>query len=452
MRKKSEKFKRGAFKRGAASFYIVALSTLILVIVATSFAMVVISEVSRTSNDDLSQSAYDSAMAGVEDAKVAFSNYRRCVNSGAAAAQPVGGGTTPSCSDIVWWVQHPNCSMVGHILGKIPKDQDGEVEVGGVIKTGADGETTTNQAYTCVMLNTSLNDYRATLSSTNKTQTMKASVENGSVSDVRKIRLSWYSVRSDIRLKFSNFGGGRVNFPTFSSSVIATPPTVEFQMVQTAQNFTLGQFDQVNGTQTNRGTLYLVPTGECGSAENRNGSNYIGVANGNCAHPEEITNSINAGQVAKTNDHHVMNKAFAVYCNPASTAEFYCSVDIELPDPIGGRPRNNDTFMISVSLPYQMPDTDFAIEMICDAGTSCGTATLAGGGTSTDKIAKITNTQIAIDSTGRANDLYRRVETRLETSDTTFASGYPYYALQILKEGGTTSKVIKTTKEYNFYF
>ena len=64
------------FRKGAASFYIVAISTLILLIVAMSFAAVIIYEVTRTSNDDLSQSAYDSALAGVEDAKLAFYNYR----------------------------------------------------------------------------------------------------------------------------------------------------------------------------------------------------------------------------------------------------------------------------------------------------------------------------------------------------------------------------------------
>ena len=68
-----------AFKKGAASFYIVAFSTLILMIIATSFAAIIISEITRTTNDDLSQSAYDSAMAGVEDAKLAFYNYQNCM-------------------------------------------------------------------------------------------------------------------------------------------------------------------------------------------------------------------------------------------------------------------------------------------------------------------------------------------------------------------------------------
>ena len=73
--------KKSKFKKGAASFYIVAFSTLIMVILATSFATVVMSETTRTSNDDLSQSAYDSALAGVEDAKVAFFNYQNCIKN-----------------------------------------------------------------------------------------------------------------------------------------------------------------------------------------------------------------------------------------------------------------------------------------------------------------------------------------------------------------------------------
>ena len=45
------------YKKGAASFYIVAFATLILIIVVMSFATIMISEMARTSNDDLAQSA-----------------------------------------------------------------------------------------------------------------------------------------------------------------------------------------------------------------------------------------------------------------------------------------------------------------------------------------------------------------------------------------------------------
>lgn len=432
------------FKKGAASFYIVAFSTLILVIIATSFALVITSEIARTSNDDLSQSAYDSALAGVEDAKVAYSNYRRCAEAGIVAQQPVSSSGTVTCAEIMWWMEHPDCYMVGHILGKISKLEQAEVTVGGIEKTGASGETTTNQAYTCVIINTDLNDYRTTLTNSKKIQTMRASVGMGAYNDVKKVKLSWYSVRNDVSLKFTNYDNTKnlVSFPAFGSSTISVPPTVEFQFVQTGASFSLSDFDIVQSGRTNRGTLYFVPTDNSGRARS-NGDNYIGIWNGS-------TNYVTSGNVVKTNDHRVSNKSFLTYCDRDSTAtaEFYCTVEIEIPDVINGGPRNNNTFMLSVALPYQQPDTDFSIELICTSGT-CGTTAVAG--TAEDKTAKITNSQIAIDSTGRANDLYRRVETRLETADTTFGAGYPYYALEILGSG-TTEKLMKVTSEYNFYF
>ena len=48
---------KAKFKSGAASFYVVAFSTLILTIIAASFATAIVAEITRTANDDLSQSA-----------------------------------------------------------------------------------------------------------------------------------------------------------------------------------------------------------------------------------------------------------------------------------------------------------------------------------------------------------------------------------------------------------
>ncbi len=432
------------FKKGAASFYIVAFSTLILVIIATSFATVILSEASRSENDDLSQSAYDSAMAGIEDAKVAFSNYRRCVEAGVTTGeQPMGSGTSITCKDIVWWVQHPDCYTVGHILGKIDKNENTEVTVGGTVVSGTDGETTTNQAYTCVMIDTDLNDYRATLNSNHMAQVIRAGVANGGTNTVSKIKISWHSVRVDNRnfLKYTNFQNSRVTFGALNNSSIAVPPTIEVQIVQTAPSFALSDFDIVESGRTNRGTVYLVPSN---TAVSGNSTNFIGAWD-----TSANKNLVSAAQVVKTNDHKVSNKPFAVYCNPNTGDEFYCSAEIELPGVIGGGNRANDTFMIGVSLPYQKPDTDFSIELLCSDGSDCGGK--KGGTIGSDSVIQIKNTQISIDSTGRANDLYRRVETRLETSDTAFGYGSPYYALQILG-GGTTTKDLTVTSEYNFYF
>ena len=439
------------FKKGAASFYIVAFSTLILVIIATSFATVILSEASRSENDDLSQSAYDSALAGIEDAKVAFSNYRRCVEAGQVGKKPTGGGTNITCEDIIWWMQNPDCYTVGHILGKIPKNEQSEVVVGGTTVATADGTETTNQAYTCVMVNTELDDYRATLNSNHMAQVIRAGVKDGGKNTVSKIRISWYSVRADNRkfLQYNNFSEKteQVTFGALGdSTTISIPPTIEVQIVQTGTSFELSYFDitkadSTGDPRTNRATLYLVPYIE---KIKTNKNNFIAAWNSSLK-----KNFITKEQVAKTNDHTVLNKPFVVYCNPETSDEFYCSAEIELPGVRGGGKRANDTFMIGVALPYQKPDTDFSIELICDGDDTCGGT--QGGKIGDDTIVRIKNTQISIDSTGRANDLYRRVETRLETSDTAFGFGSPYYALQILGSG-TTTKDLTVTSEYNFYF
>ncbi len=444
------------FKKGAASFYIVAFSTLILVVIATSFATVIMSEISRTANDDLSQSAYDSALAGIEDAKVAYANYRRCKEAGVSAKAPssVDGTTKPTCGEIVWWVeqdtkQENRCAMVGHILGKIPKNSTEEVTIGGIEKTGAGGETTTNQAYTCAIIDTDVRDYRTTLNEDKKTQTLRASMGTEDVNAADTIKIHWYSTAGQEKFKsnllsaqLGQISSGRLILPKLSAGIVI-PPMVELQIVQTPKTFSLEDFDKVGNNQTDRATLFLAPTNSETNAKN-NGENYIGVWNGSA-------NIVSSTQVVKTNDHVVENKAFLVYCK--EEGDFYCDVEIKLPNvyPHGGNSaRSNNTFIISFSLPYQRPKTEFSIELC--KGSECKTpipTNTTTGDESANK--KITNVQVALDVTGRANDLYRRVETRLESEDTTFGIGYPYYALEILGNGGL-EKALKVSSEYNFPF
>lgn len=424
-------------KKGAAAFYIVAFSTLILVIIATSFAMVIMSEMTRTMNDDLSQSAYDSALAGVEDAKVAFSNYQRCVEAGKNDGQ---------CGRIRNIMANPSCDMVAKIL--YGDDAPDEIELGTITKSDGNTENVTNQAYTCVKILTELVDYRASLGSkTGKfVETIRAGVADGGTNTVNKIKLSWYLVKEKGMnpVAWTNVSG----FPAVGDS-IAVPPTLEVQIVQTAEDFSLSQFDEavVSGgnSQTNRATLYLVPN------EGSEGASTTEI-------PEEA--------VAKTNDHHVLNTPFQISCNGTFKGEeFVCSVIIDLPDAIGGTVtdaegnvtarRANDTFLISVSIPYRDPDTDFALELICDDGSDCDVETTGeiDGKTESSGKKMFKNTQIAIESTGRANDLVRRVETRLQTKDSSFGMGEqsPYYALEILGSG-SVKKNMTVTDEHNFKF
>lgn len=421
-----------------------------------SFAAVIISEVTRTSNDDLAQSAYDSALAGIEDAKLAYYNYQSCIETKtdySNAEVTVDGKVT--CEDIVAWVEHPDenidnmrsCDMVGHILGRIREDKSGEV----LIQETKDGDNNMQQAYTCVKLDLNTSDYRTTLTSDNSTRVIQVELEDKQAQEITFARISWYSNTDGSDYQFTNVNGNNVIFPTLATKV-ATPPTISVGLVQTATNFALSEFDDTNyGTNkaaTNRGTVYLVPTEDEDVARQDNlPDNHIG-AYGRGNHSG--INFITASDMVKSNDRTVKNLPYTVYCD--QNGEFACSATIELPNVIqhgADSARNNDTFMFVVNVPYGQPSTDISLELCTSAeANDCVKTTSSGedGGSteessSTTNIATLHNVQVKIDSTGRANDLYRRIEARLDTFDTYFP--YPLYALELLGNNGNDPNLVK---------
>ncbi|MBR2709861.1 hypothetical protein IKE72_02155 [Candidatus Saccharibacteria bacterium] len=406
-------------KKGAASFYIVTITTLILMVLVVSFATVITSEIERTTNDDLSQSAYDTALAGVEDARIAFAAYQKC--------KAVGGTTASgsSCNDLIRIVEadEKKCTMVAELLGK--PTTDGAVMIEEVNSSKAGATNNMQQYYTCNKLDTVLNDYRATLSSSTQMKVIKAKFANGITANmIGKLRVSWYSGNKDTYTMqgnklTGNFISNRVKFPTIGSQRAATPPTVSFALVQTAPYFNYGDFDATSADgRTNRAMVYLVPSSDVNTSGVS--GNYRAAWNGN-------ENVIPAAELAKSNNKQAGNLPYVVKCGN-SDSEFACSTMIYLPDPIisGGDPanstRNDDTFLIMLSLPYGIPETDFSLEFFCKDGDAyCANVSsrqgLDGGQVKLDGI------QVEIDSTGRANDIYRRVITRMESSaDSSFLS------------------------------
>ena len=97
-------------RTGAASFYIVMFSTLLLTVIVIAFTTSVISETNRTVDNDLSQSAYDSALAGIEDAKLAIAKWKDCQ-----------GKNDTTCNNIKDYMNKAStdCDSVARILGRI---------------------------------------------------------------------------------------------------------------------------------------------------------------------------------------------------------------------------------------------------------------------------------------------------------------------------------------------
>ncbi|MBR5027357.1 hypothetical protein IKX64_02080 [Candidatus Saccharibacteria bacterium] len=428
-------------KTGAASFYIVAFTTLLLSVIVVSFVTIILTEMARTANNDLSQSAYDSALAGVEDAKAAILNYQKCIAQGYTEQIPSASGPV-TCPEIIYYINHPDfsgCDTVAHILSRIGKGESGEVLVEETTESSGGSKNNMQQAYTCVKTNSVLDDYRSNMTSASSSRVIQVHLENASVKDVKSIRLSWYSDKDGNTATKTLFSesGSNLLFPELQSNVIPVPPVISIQMLQTAENFTLEQFEQSVGNATNRGTLFLVPT----TIQRTEG----GHDNSNSSHIDVTSdNAITAAEgFVKSNDKTVKNVPYAVYCPENANTEFACSVSIEIPQPVGGE-RNEDTFIFVVSLPYQKPDTDFALEVCSDE--VCSTESYSAQDEATNDKLQLKNVQTSIDSTGRANELYRRVEVRVEQKDIYFP--YPEYAIQLLKGSGVSlDKNIITTHE-----
>lgn len=444
------------FKKGAASFYIIAFSTLILLIIATSFAAIIISEMTRTSNDDLAQSAYDSALAGVEDAKLAYYNYQNCLAGEKVAGDAA--GSDLDCSTIMYYVEKPDaqdCDMVAHILGRRPLDESGEVIVS-EMNNGI--ENNMHQAYTCVKIDTVLKSYEGTLSSSEQIKVIKVKFKKPSdnpdlnVADmISKVRLSWFSdENSTSDYRYTNFADGKVVYPQLGDSQASEPPTMSLAMVQTAKEFSLTDFDVTRGETTDRGMVYLTPMNNKEAAK-ASKDTYVGAWNDTENH---IGKSAGTGFL-KSNDKKLTNLPYGVYCDPAKDGRNYaCSVNVEIPRPVGGE-RNEDTFLFVVALPYGRPDTDFALEFFCDEDKVCdydnkGPEDESSGDSSQ---ASLDGVQVEVDSTGRANDLYRRLRVRfdIETSGSYLSLMGPLELLGENKENEDLLNKEYTVKcEYNF--
>ncbi len=444
--------KKIRFKKGVASFYIVAFAALLLVIVASSFALVVVSEIGRASNSDLSRSAYDSALAGVEDAKLAVLNYQACLEQGYTYTGSLSNEGSINCNDIIYYMKNPNCDMVANILGRQIDPETGEVQ----ISESHGAANNMSQAYTCVMVATTLSDYRADLNSSNSSKIINVSLEDESlIGSVKYIKLSWHSTQDETGLDYANFieespGAWRTAFQPVDDE-LAVPPMLSLQLIQTANSFTLGEVNSkmsLGGSgkaETDRATVFLVPTNrEDGASES--GETYVG------AYSNDGGNEITAEQMAATNNLE-KNLPYVVYCPDDQDGEFLCSVKIELPDPIGfsnGGGRNPDTFMFVVSLPYGQPGTEFALEL-CTVEEACLTQGAEINNGSADGVVILKDMQVEIDSTGKANDLYRRVKVR--TGEAESASAYLPYAIQAIDNGNGNEvkieKLLEVKSEYS---
>lgn len=410
--------KNSKFKKGATSIYVVVIATLLFSVVTVSFIRIIINETSKTTSDELAQSAYDSALAGVEDAKAALKQYYECTDADS---------TEGNCDRVRKAFDERGfnasstgyCDAVSEALARITVGEDKEVLVKEVYDTNLSANNEDDyivQAYTCVIVDNTPSDYRSTLGAGDTIRIVPLKTNNAN--SITGIRVLWYTEEDgpitgrnylyDRNNKFTSLGSGN-NTPT--------PPTLSAQVIQTAKTFTLKQFDSSQGGATNRGTVFLVPS------KGNDAKNHIS---------QSVLVSSNNHDYSRSDN----NQPQKIKCENNSLSEvFACVASMELPRPIandGTDERNGDTFFLVLSLPYGQPTTTFAVELCNDEAEPGGGDGSARGDcrkTNGEKaIADFKDVQIAVDSTGRANDMYSRVEARVEFRDIYFP--FPEFAIQ----------------------
>ncbi len=369
-------------KKGAASFYVVIFTTLVLGIITISFVRIMLSEATRTTDTDLNQSAYDSALAGVEDAKSALKK----INQDPSLAEQL----FPKDPQ-----QTPECNTLTKILYGPGSDLTKDVQI--AEKTS--GESREAQAYTCVKMTNIVDDYRATLTSNTRMKVVPLRIRGG-FSQVKYLKVSWYAKTDGDGVKYLQNKDAQ-NPLYFNENGVAespdqsvlAPPVLTAELIQTDTLFNAAELvSDARTAGTDRSTVVLYPV-KSGASDK----------------------DINADEMRQAADPYKnnANQPFYVNCVDSADQEFVCEKTLQLPYTINGsQEKGDDTAFLLIAAPYGNSDTKFKITALDEE----------------KNVLQFENAQYQVDSTGRANDIYRRIETRLEIGNANFP--FPEYTIE----------------------
>lgn len=374
--------KNRKFRQGGVSMFLVVIASSLIALIVASFMRLAVRDQSQASNQDLSQSAYDSAQAGVEDAKRYMTKYAADCASGYDLS-------TVDCQRMKASMESNSCNMLYGGGSGVTSVENGET----VIQTHT-GDRILDQAYTCVKISQNTPDFIGKIS-----VGQPKIVPLRGVSTFRRIRLSWHTredmtnVNREISLD-SVLIGGRPTLLSNSdySRHINRPAVIKSQFYGYTNGMSdLSEFD-TNFSDDGRGLneqLYYPVSGSGAIdvslpvGERRTGS------------PATRTADLSLVRCERNLDR-------AVYA---------CSVTVDL----GHNVERDHTAFMRLTPIYK--SANFKVELL-----------------NGDDVVNFDGVQPKIDSTGRANDQLRRVESRIEFVDQNMP--VPDFALQ-LDDGGS---------------
>ena len=361
---------------GAVSLFMVIFAMLLMSVVTISFLRIMTNDQSQASGNDLAQSAYDSAEAGVEDSKRALVWYIQQCKSGNAAACATARTAISSteCNRAIRTANGWNASN-----GEIKVQQSSVVDEG----TGQSIDQALDQAYTCATIKLDTDDFLASVSAD-----QSILIPLSGKAPFSTVNVQWFSeddlssagarAAPDTSSTNPKYLLTRATWPTNRPSVLRT------QFMQVGANFKLTDFDATTATsQSNTNTVFLYPS-------------TTGVSSTELTQRDVRANPAGDSVPAGSNSAPLPTRCVAAI----PSGGYSCSVTLTLPNPVGASDRNNATAFLRLTSFY--------------VGTH---VRVTLGGT------QFNGVQPIVDSTGRANDVFRRVESRIDLYDTTM---FPY--------------------------
>ena len=350
---------------GAVSIFAVIFASLLLTILTVGFIRLMISEQQRATNSDLSQSAYDAALAGVEDAKRAV---RACV-------------TNPESQACNALAAASDCKVVAR-AGIAGSEGDEETVI--QTTTGAGGGSDFNQAYTCVNIDMNTPDFLlAAKEGSSQLIPLKAS------GDYDEITIEWFT-QQDVGEGNSveRPTGEYYELPTKDNWGVNAPSMIRAQLITPGDSFTLNDLDSTNASKT----VFLRP--------------FTVVDTGPFSTPVAMDGLIRATDVDAFD-----NEAKPITCSKDLEANngYSCKAVLELGSAVSQADSNNA--FLRIETVYRNANVRVQMRNSLD-----------------DSVVSFVGIQPSVDSTGRASNLFRRVEARLQIGND---FPYPSYAVDL---------------------
>lgn len=350
-------------QKGSVSLFLVIFAALLIVTMTTAFIRTMIQDQKQASAADLSRSALDSANAGVEDAKRAIVAYyeNKCNENPTDTRCAQLNNLNNSLSTDGWTT---TCTQATIDTG-VATLTNGEVPV----QTSTSGNDL-NQAYTCVKVQLEPESLQDKLTP-NTSKFIKLQSKNDEPFD--RVRIEWYMSRDGSSVTPRPLASA-TSFPTPSEWSSTTPAVVKAQLLQYGEDdgFRLSDFDDnpddTTDTVANNSTMYLIPTD---SSTDRNFVYSFATADRRT--PNGVLQPIT--------------------CSPNFNFVYACQAVLRLPAVSGKR-----IAYLNLTQIYNTPTT-VRVTMLKDG---------------TDDPARFSGVQAAVDSTGRSNDLFKRIRSYID--------------------------------------